>query len=61
VWHHIMPYLGEVISGGTYLPFAQAWRPGAGVKLPGLPESKPPSPPTPKMRQVPLAWKLPRL
>ena len=36
VWHHIMPDLGEVISGGTYLPFcasleAGRWRQAAGI------------------------------
>ena len=36
VWHHIMPDLGEVISGGTYTPFrasleAGRWRQAAGL------------------------------
>jgi hypothetical protein len=36
VWHHITPDLGEVISGGTYLPFcasleAGRWRQAAGL------------------------------
>jgi hypothetical protein len=36
VWHHIMPDLGEVISGGTYPPFcasleAGRWRQAAGL------------------------------
>jgi hypothetical protein len=36
VWHHNMPDLGEVISGGTYLPFcasleAGRWRQAAGL------------------------------
>jgi hypothetical protein len=36
VWHHTMPGLGEVISGGTYLPFctsleAGRWRQAAGL------------------------------
>jgi hypothetical protein len=36
IWHHITPDLGEVISGGTYLPFcasleAGRWRQAAGL------------------------------
>jgi hypothetical protein len=52
VWHHIMPDAGKMISGATYLPFWQAWMRGTGVKLSGLPKSKPSSPPTRKMTDV---------
>jgi hypothetical protein len=36
VWHHIMPDLGEVISGGTYTPFCESleagrWRQAVGL------------------------------